>query len=441
MKKWFKFFHLSFFSHKIAKEGAKRSYANFLLAFILSLIFLWSGFMGGDMLPFSSHYKNSPDFRATVYSVFANADTDKRINAEIENGILKVKNNNGEYIEDLLINTFEIDVDKQNYSVNGYNVVVDCRPADTPAEIEAYCVSNDGQNLIISYEEYLSLDDVLKLKFDFKLKYTGNALQLNDEIVEGYRTYVDALSDDNKITTENLANELATGQITENEYNRAIYELYFVNYYPEITDYEETSKVPLLRNYYYHQYLSQGVTNYLLVFDDYMAGSFETKSGINVSFYGFYSNLKSGALIGESDTQEEATGLIDKFIKSSFSEIWFLNAYIYAMNIFAFIPFIVLMPMVVTLMAYSIFKLRGVESIKSFGAVFKIVGSFVWFSSIAAALITVIMAFFVQRNMLNTLPLILFFVVLAIRSIVFVIKERKLYIQQLEQQEAERTEG
>ena len=108
---------------------------------------------------------------------------------------------------------------------------------------------------------------------------------------------------------------------------------------------------------------------------------------------------------------------------------------------FAFIPFIVLMPMVVTLMAYSIFKLRGVESIKSFGAVFKIVGSFVWFSSIAAALITVIMAFFVQRNMLNTLPLILFFVVLAIRSIVFVIKERKLYIQQLEQQEAERTEG
>ena len=49
MKKWFEFFCLSFFSHKISKEGAKRGYATAFLGLILALIFLWVAFMGGDM--------------------------------------------------------------------------------------------------------------------------------------------------------------------------------------------------------------------------------------------------------------------------------------------------------------------------------------------------------------------------------------------------------
>ncbi len=430
MKKWIKFFFLSFFSHKLSKEGAKRGYTNFVLGLILAFVFLWAGFVGGDMLPFGAHYDHSSDFQATVRAVLANPDMDKRISVEIQENLVKIKNYDGEYTETLFVNTFENDTDRQNYSVNGYNVIIDSRPADTLAEVEAYCVSNDGQNLIIPYEEYLSLSDVAKLNFDFKLKYTGKALELNDALVENYRAYVDGLSSENKLATENLEKDLAEGKITKSEYNRSVYQLYFTNYYPEITAYENTSKVPLLRNYYYHQYIKEGIHKYLFIFDDYMAGSFETDSGINHSFYGFYSDVEDGVLIAEGVGHEEANEKADSFIKESYGSIAPLSMYAYAMNTFTLIPFIALMPMVVALLAYSILKLRGIESITAFGAVFKIIGSYVWFSSLISAVLTVIIAFFVQRNIIAALPLVLFFITLAIRSVVFVINEAKVYTKQ-----------
>ena len=440
MKKWLRFFCLSFFSDKISKEGAKRGYTNVFIGLILTFAFLWVGFVGGDLLPLGMRYDNSPDFMKTAHAIFANADLSKRIDAEIKDGVLLVKNRDGEYSETLLINTFKNETDKQNYSANGYNVVVDLHPADTLAEIEAYCLSNDGNQTEISYDEYLTLSNVARLNFDFKLRYTGKALDLNDELVEKYKVYVDSLSEENKAKTESLKNELESNKITKAEYSRAIYELYFVNYYPEITSYESLSKVPLLRNYYYHEYIKVGDDKYLFIFDDYMAGAFETKGGIDVSFYGFYSNLENGVLIAEDSTQAEANDTVDAFIKNSFKSIWVLNVYAYAVNVFTLIPFIALMPMVVTLLAYSLLKLRSVESIKTLGAMFKIIGSYVWFSGAISAIFTAIIAFFVQRNMLTTLPLLLFFVTLTVRAIIFALKETKLYTEQLEQQEISQTE-
>lgn len=437
MKKWFKFFSLSFFSHKWAKEGAKRGYSNFFLSFVLVLVFLWAGFIGSDMLPFSAHYNNAPDFQAIVRSVFANPDLNKRIVIEVENGTLKMKKQGDAYTECLLVNTFENDLNKRDYSVDGYEVIVDTRPANALAEIRAYCVSNDGKNLIISYEEYLTLSEVARLNFDFKLEYTGLELELDDEKVEGYREYLNGLNDETKLTIEKMALDLTAGKIMKDEYNRGVYELYFVNYYPEISEYEASSKVPLLRNYYYHKYLKEGNSKYLFVFDDYMAGSFITESGIDVTFYGFYNNLENGILVSDDMKQGRANEAVDSFIMKSFNSISFLNAYAYAINVFSLIPFIALMPMVVTLLAYSLLKLRNVDTIKSLGGTFKIIGSFMWASGILAGAIAIISAFFVPRNVITTLPLILFFVILVIRAIVFAVTEARLYTKQLEQLEVE----
>lgn len=439
MKKWVRFFCHSFFSHKAAKEGTRRGYTNVFLGFVLALAFLWAGFVGAEMLPFGIHYNHSPSFRATVQAVLANVDTSKRIVAKIENGNLKVKKHGGEYDQALFINTFENDVDKQNYSINGCNVVVDSRPADTLAEIEAYCVSNDGKGTVISYQEYLTLSNVAKLNFDFKLKYTGNALELTDEAVTGYREYVDGLSDENKGITAALANDLSQSKITKHEYDRSIYELYFANYYPEITAYESTSKVPLLRNYY-QQYVKENAHNYLFIFDDYMMGAFETKGGVDVLFYGFYSNLADGVLITEGAGQKEAEAQACDFIKDAFRANGFLNAYAYFVNIVSLIPYIALMLLVAALLSYSLLRLRGVESIASLGAMFKIVGSFVWISGALSALFAVMAGFFVKRGWITALALVLFFAVLVTRSILFVIQENKIHTEQLKQQEAEQTE-
>lgn len=441
MKKWFKFFGLSFFSHKISKEAVKRGFGSAILGFVLALIFIWSAFIGGDMIPFGLHYKNSPEFREAAYTVLANADADKRIYARIEKGDLLVKRQGGEYIADLLVNTLESDADKQSYAVGDYNLIIDTRPADTLADIEAYCLSNDGKNTEISYQDYLTLSEVARLNFDFKIRYTGKALELTEAAVEGYKTYLVGLGDESRTAVEGLAGQLAEGSITQNEYNRAVYELYFENYYPEITEYESTSKVPLLRNYYYHHYIKQGLKKYLFIFDDYITGSFETKGGISVPFYGFYSNLEEGAIVGEEASETEARAAVDGFIKSSFRANWYLNVYAYIMNIFSLAPFIALMLMVATLLTYSVLKLLGTESITSLGAMFKIVGSFSWFSAAVSALLAVILSFFVGRSLITALPIVIFFVTLVIRCIVFAVTEHRQNRQELEKREAEQKEG
>lgn len=392
-------------------------------------------------MPFGAHYNNSPEFMAVARGLFANTDESKRIDAVIENGVLKAKKQGGTYTERLLVNTFESDADQQDYSVNGYQVAVDLRPADTLAEVEAYCVSNDGKDTVISYEEYLTLSDVAKLNFDFKLRYTGNALVLEDAFVADYRAYVDGLSDENKGITEKLDKDLADNLITKEEYNRTIYELYFAGYYPKITAYESTSKVPLLRNYYQHQYISKGIKDYLFIFDDYMTGSFETRSGMDVSFYGFFSQMEDGAVIQKGAAQEQANASVDSFIKNAYKTVWFLYGYSYAVNTVSLVPFIALMLMVATLLTYSILKLHGVESIRSLGAMFRIVGAFLWVSGVISAAFAVISAFFVPRRMISALPLVVFFAALAVRSMIFAAKESKLYRKQLEQQEVEQTEG
>lgn len=434
MKKWLTAFFLGFFSHKASKESAKQGYTNVFLAVALAMVFLWAGFMGGDMLPFDIQYKNSPDFQATAYAVFANEDLSKRIIAQVKEGDLKVNRLGSEQAERLWINTFENDLDKQTYSVGGCNVVVDTRPADTLAEIEAYCLSNDGKNTVISYQDYLTLSDVAKLNFDFAIKYTGNVLELTAELVASCKQYVDGLNEEAKASTDKLTTDLAEGSITQKEYDRAIYELYFTNYYPEISAYESTSKVPLLRNYYYHQYLSKGANNYLLVFDDYIAGSFSTKSGVDVTFYGFYSNLDDGLLVAEGSSQQDACLLVDDFIQKTFNANWFLNAYAHIMNVFTFVPFVALMLMVATILTHSLLRLSGVESLNSVGAILKIAGSFVWFSGVVSAVVAVILGFFAKSNLIVALTLVAFFVTLVARSIVFVIKEKQLHKKQSQQQ-------
>ena len=434
MKKWLRFFFCSFFSDRISKDGAKRGYTTFFVGLILAFAFLWAGYVGGDILPLGVRYGNSPDFMATMHTVFSNADVNQRLNAEIKDGSLLVKKPDGEYSKDLLVNTFENESDREIYSKNGYNVVVDLHPADTPAEFEIRFVSNNGKDLTLTYEEYSLLNAVEKLYFDLELTYTGKALELNDETVEAYRTTLEGLNSESKPEIESLTNDLASNKITRSEYNREIYELYFANYYPDITAYESTSKVPLLRNYYYHQYISRGAENYVFIFDDYMTASFETKDGTEVSFYGFYDDMADGAIVASGASQSEANRAVDDFVKQSILSVAPLTLYAYAMNVFSLIPFFSLIPLVVTLLAYSILKLMGVESIKTFGTAFKILGSYVWFSAFISAVTTVVAAFFVTSNIVTALPPVIFFIVLAIRSMIFAVREARAHMKQLEQQ-------
>ncbi|MBE7061237.1 MAG: hypothetical protein E7382_01710 [Clostridiales bacterium] len=443
MLNWIKFFFTSFFSNKRSKEAVRRGYSNLFLALILALVYLCVGLIGADVLPFGKHYDNASSFKDMARSAFMYPDGVRGVDVLIEKGELKARIN-GEFEKALVVDTFNSEEDRQTYSRGGYQLVIDTRSADTLAEIEATCVSTDEQKMVISYEDYLTLNEVARKNFEFKLKYTGKELVLDDLSVVNYKAFVDQTNDQNKELAKDLSDKYESGDITKEQYNRGIYELYFTAYYPEITEYESTSKVPLLRNYYFHELIDNGEDKFLMVFDDCMVGSFETDGGIDVFFYGVYDSLPDGKLIEGYYGAPTRINAVDDLIIKSYKATVDLSTYIYIMNTIRLVPIVALMGIVVAMLMHSILSLKGVETCRTFGASLKVVGSYVWFSGLITAILTVVLAFILQKNLITMISLVVFFVTLLARTIVFAlkqIKERKIELEKLVNSENQPTDN
>ncbi|MBQ7339899.1 MAG: hypothetical protein IJW43_03460 [Clostridia bacterium] len=437
MKNWLKFFFFSFFSNKRSKEGVKRGYTNLFLSLILALIYLCIGVIGADVLPFSSQYNNATSFKSMVRVAFMDPTSAYGINILFEDGKIKATRG-GEFDNALIINTFADENQAINYSNDGYKLVVDTRPADTLAEVEAYCVSTDSEKTVISYADYLTLNEVARKNFEFKLKYTGGELKLDDNLVEDFKAYLEGASEETKSSISELSSKLEREEITKTQYNRDIYELYFSEYYPSISEYETTSKVPLLRNYYFHELIGKGEDKFLMVFDDCMVGSFETDGKMDVFFYGFYSCFSDGKLIEGYFPPEGQVRAVDDFIKNSFMETVDLSTYIYIMNTIRLVPIIALMVIVVAMLMHSILSLKGVETCKTFGASLKIVGVYLWWTGLITAILTVIISFMVERSLITVVSIVAFFITLLVRTSIFMIaeiKERKIQLEKLSAEE------
>lgn len=434
MKKWIKFFFLSFFSNTQAKEGIKRGYTNVFISLMIALICICLGLIGADTLPFGAHYDNATPFKTLVRNALTCPDDTNGISVIIENDRL-LASKNGNYEKALIVDTFNNEQDKQVYANDGYQLVIDTRSADALAVVDAYCVSTDEQKTVISYEDYLTLNDVAKRNFEFKLKYTGNELVLTDITVAEFKAYLDEKGNEN---ANALFEKFSRNEITKSEYDRGIYELYFETYYPSIIDYESNSKVPLLRNYYFHELIGKGENRFLMIFDDCLVGSFATDGNIEVFFYGFYNSVNDGTLINSNLDNASRIKAVDTFIKNSFKSTNELSAYIYLMNTVRLIPIIAVMVIVVTMLTSSILALKGVETCKTFGASMKVVGSFLWTAGIITAILSIIISFMVQRNLITVVTVVSFFITLLVRAVFFIvdeIKKRKLELENLSSEE------
>lgn len=398
MKKWLKFIGLSFFSDKISKEAVKRGYMNFVLGFVLSLIFLFCGVLAADLLPFPTHYKNSTSFTAFV----RNAVTSKSFNLSVTDGKLSA---------DCIADTFLSEEDAAAYGIDGYNLVVDTRPADAFDDFEAYYISNDGKEQKITLEEYETLSDVAKRNFVFKIRYTPNELVLDDELTAEHENYLKSIN--SKSFDELQKNQSG---LSREEYRRQVYNLYVKAYYPDLSTYESTGGAPLLRNYYFHNYVNADAEKYFFIFDDSCAGAFKTDSGAEITFYGFYKNFADGTTFS---TEKEA----DDFINNSFFATSSLSVYVYFMNIIRLLPFVALMPVILALIAYCVLRLVKSDAGKSFGGCVKIIGSYLLFGALFAAIITFICGYFVPRSSLMIAVLLIFFIILLLRTAVFIVIE------------------
>lgn len=398
MKGWLKFFGLSFFSDKISKQAVKRGYLNVALGAVLALVFLFCGLLAADLLPFSTHYKNSSSFSAFVRK----AVVSDKLNLQV---------NEGKLAAGCIADTFSDAADAAAYGLNGYNLVVDTRPADAFDDFEAYYLSNDGKEQKITLEEYATLSDVAKRNFDFKIRYTADELVLTDGLTAEHEAYLTGINSE-------AFSELRKkqGELSRKEYQKQVYNLYVKAYYPDLSAYESTGSAPLLRNYYYHNYVNGGAEKYLFIFDDSCAGSFATDAGLKVAFYGFYKNFPDGATFS---TVQEADG----FIINAFRATASFSVYVYLMNMLRLLPFIALLPLLLAVIAYCVLRILKSTLCKGFGGSIKIIGSYLFAGSLLSAFITFICGYFIPRSSLTIAALLIFFLILFIRTAVFLIIE------------------
>lgn len=396
MREWIKFFGLSFFSDKISRQAVRRGYKNFVLGAVLALALLFCGILAADLLPFSTHYK-----RASSFSAFA------------RNGVVgtNLRVGSGKISSPLIVDTFSVAADASAYAINGYNLVVDTRRADAFDDFDAYYLSNDGKEQEITVEEYETLSDVAKRNFDFKIRYTSKELVLNDELTAVHEAYLAGINSEEYIRLQKQK-----GEISAEEYRKRVYNLYVKKYYPDLSAYENTGGAPLLRNYYYHNYVNGGAENYLFIFDDSLVGSFETNGGLKISFYGFYKNFPDGSTFL---TEKEADG----FITRSFYATAGFSSYIYLMNMLRLFPFIAVMLLLVAVIAYCILRILKSPRCNTIGGSVKTVGAYLFFGSLFSAVITLICGYFIPRNSLIIAALTSFFLILLIRTAVSLVLE------------------
>ena len=205
---WLKFIGLSFFSDKVAKSAVKRNYFNVALGFILTLVFMFCGLIAADILPFSTHYSSADRFRQFLYNAFSDGQNTVPLTVS-----------DGNIVTDKRVDTFGEDGDAAVYAVNGYNLIIDTRPADALDDFNAYCVLKDGTK--IDYEDFKQRDDAENLIYTFEIEYTKNELILTPELTEKHEQYLESLTDNEKISLQ--YKEIKNSQtLSKEEYARAV---------------------------------------------------------------------------------------------------------------------------------------------------------------------------------------------------------------------------
>lgn len=392
--KWLKYFSLNFFHNGYAREGAKRSSLNVLLGVIIAFVLICGGLTIGYNSSFNTHFDNAGKFNGFLSA--ASADTSLTLS-------------DGKLTSDKVIETF---ADKdEKYIVNGYQLVIDTRPAaETFDDFSIICRNGDGKE--ISYEEYLDLSSSDKGKYSMTLKYGGKTLDTAEK-QDVYRAYLDRVSDKNdEKYDEQIAlqyEKLKESTLTEDNLNNEIYTLYAKAYYPSFEQVEKYGKAPTVRSYYLAELSSKKYGKYLMLFDDYCICSFYTDGGIAVSYSGDYASA------------DGAVNDIGGLIKDAFAGNSAMNFVVFASDLFVSVIIFVILMLVVSLITARLGK-KYLDYGGSTG-IFNILGGFLPVSGIVAFIFGIALPYALAVNGAYLAVRLIFLSVVLIRFAVLIVMD------------------
>lgn len=406
---WFKYFTLNFFNKKYADESKTRSLWNGILSFLLAIVVLYATLCIMANVTFPINYNKSTQFKTFYNGLFTG---DNAISIKIENG-------HAEYVNetvDLIINSFVSKTDKEMYSSNGYNVIVDLR--DNSKLYNDCKITYVKDDLVIEYDEYIELGDAKKEEYTIRREYGNDAVVFSKEIVDSYVSFINEHgSDEDKQELEAL---LTDGEIDSEKYGD-IYELYFESKY--------SIEATTMRDYYLSVYLSvddDGATlfdNYVILLHDIALASWHTDNGQVMSLSGYYAdiNIEVGGDNYAQESDELAVAVFDAN-KSSLA----INYALYMGSAIFTIVFIwLLLPMFISIIGF----LTKYASISNYGEMAKTMGGF-WLGSVIPSLLFVIIAsFFMSQTYVFYLSIGVLLAVNILRTIIHFIpninEERK----------------
>ena len=381
MKSWLKFFGLSFFSDKIASEAVKRGFVSVALALLLSFVFFLFGYYGADVAPFSVKYDGAESYKQFISQAFSKVDVeieDKRATSPQR------------------INSFTEDKD---FSLNGYNLIVDTRPSDTLIEFTQVAVKGERE---ISYEEYLSKSDRQREEYKIQTRYSDKELNITEEKLRLYENFLSA--------DDGAKKEFEALDKNADDYDLQTYYLYVKHYYTSVASVVREAKAPVLRDYYYRNYITGGKAYYFYVFDSMLAGSFKTDGGVPTVFGGYFNKCDDGRI-------ED----IHSFIKEVYYGTQGYTFTSYFVSSISQLPMLIFIPLILALIMWGAGKAVKDGWEKTYGGCFKIINSFVWVSALIAALITFVCGWFVSARFMYSWMSVIFGGVLLIRTAIYCI--------------------
>ncbi len=361
---WLKYICFNFFHNGYARSGAKRSLLNVVFGVAVGVVLICGGLTVGYNASFGTHYENADKFRQFAYSALGGEQL------SFEDGKLCY---DGDRIETLS--------DKDSpYRINGYELVVDTRPAaETFDDFTIICADGDGKE--ITYDEYAALPAKDRAGYKLSLRYSGVTLDTSAK-QDVYRAHLDKASDrDGGEYKSGIAEEYnflkekeASGELSGKKLHDAVYKLYAKSYYPSFDKVESYASVPTVRSYYISKLSENKYGKYLVLFDEYCLFSFYTENGIAVSFSGGYAAAE-GAVAGEQG--------IDGIILGAFDSNASANFLVFASDMVFSVLVFVLIALVASVAFAGLSKKQGLEYTTSTG-IFNLMGGFLPVSGIVA---------------------------------------------------------
>lgn len=379
-----KYFFLSFFSDKTAKEAPSFGFFWVVLGLFLSFVLIMLGYYGSGVAPFSSHYDNAGRYTEFIDNAFSA----ERISIDMRDHTAH---------SGATVNTYASEEDRAMYALNGYDLIVDTRPSDMPIEFAVTATKGEER---ISYAAYRALADADKKSYALEVAYTDVELEITPELIAEYESFLGG--------EEGAQTEFAALDKSSSGYPEALYSLYVKRYYPSVGSILKGSGVPVLRDYYYRNYITNGKAYYFYVFDDMCAGSFATDDGIPFVFGGYYGSVGDGRV-----------GDIHEFVKQIYYDTASSTFSSYFLGMVTQLPALVFIPIGVALLMWLIGKAVKGCWVKTFGGCHKIVGSFVWMSSALTALAVFVGGWLTAARTMYLLIPPLFGGILLLRTAVF----------------------